>query len=500
MKRIILFSVLLAALLFSNGIKAQVVPNGGFENWSSQGYPIPNITPPDSLFSSSNEKTFQAGILSMMQVSGNGGSGSALELKTSKVLQDTVVAYAIWGGQPGNANPPVFPGGFPFTDQNVTGISADLLYSINANAPGLILVQFKKNGVPIGGGNTPLSLPGIYAFPISGSQKTFTTQSFTFTPALPSAPDTCVIAFAANNPLTNSGNGLGYPGDSLVVDNIVLTGTTQTVPDGNLDNWTNYGINTPDNNWTLSSNGKNSGSGNNNALGYQTADAYAGSYAIALPVTSQGSAVVSLGQNICNQDTCIVIPGMSLGGIVPTSLGFYYKYSSPGTDTAQAIVVLTKWNGTSRSTYQFFFTLFKQSTYTNIMLDLTTYGAIAVDSAYIEFDASQSNSAAVVGSLLEIDNVSFDGLAIPTGVFAPSSSTNSMNVYPSPSSSLVNVQTTINIANVSVLNTLQQEVNAQVVSISGNKAVVDLSTLNPGLYIIRVTDGQTLQAQKVIKQ
>jgi len=480
-------------------LKAQIVTNGSFEGWTSSIFQIPAITPTSTPFSSSNTRTFLgSGVSSVIKVPGNGSSGYAMKVETAVYNKgkDTTTGYGIWGGEPGNGGNLLFPGGFPFNDQNATGIQADLMYSISAGQAGYIFVQFKKNGQPIGGSN------GLYGFQVTGTQSTFSTSIFTFSPALPSAPDTCVIAFASDNP-----TGKGTPGDYMVIDNIVFLGTSQTVPDGNLDTWVNDTINVPT--------GWNQGGNDGKASVYRTTDAHSGTYAAAFPVADSNNAQLILGQNTCSNGggngNCTEIPGMSLGGVKPTYLGFYYKMSSPGLDTANVRVVFTNWNSTlnirDSYTYEFDTLLVKNSsyTYTKVLFTGNHFDTASVDSVYIEIDASYSSknnsNGAVNGSLLLIDDMSFDGLTPDvTGIFAPTASASGMNVYPSPTSSMVTVELSTDIANITVLNTLQQEVGARVVSISGNKAVVDLSTLDAGLYIIRTSDGQTMQAQKIIKQ
>lgn len=234
-----LFTLLLCLTFFAaTPALAQDILNNSFEYWSNHSrYEVPDVIPPTSEIIQSNNESFdESGILTMTRISG--AEGDAMQLQTKEVRngQDTTMGYFIWGGEPvSTATQTVFTGGFPFSDPNVSSLKADLRYRINANSPGLILIQFKKNGVPIGGGNTPASLPGLYAYFISGEQSSFTTMDFPISPALSVTPDTVVIAFTSNNVF--DANELSFPGNFLDLDNIRFEGTTQAIPGGNLNSW-----------------------------------------------------------------------------------------------------------------------------------------------------------------------------------------------------------------------------------------------------------------------
>jgi hypothetical protein len=397
-KKLLIILLSLPGLFFINKVCAQIVPNGGFENWTQKIYLMPDVVPPTQAFGNSNQQTFaDANVLTMTKVSN--GTGSAMRLETKAYMvggtMDTTPGYAFWGNPPQGGS--LFPGGFPFTDQNVTSIKVDLRYSINALSPGLVVVQFKKNGVPIDGGNAPLSQAGIYAFPILGTQSTFSTMTFNISPALTQIPDTCVIGFISNSP-----NGAIYPGDYMEVDSIMFTGTPQTVPGGNLDSWVNSPPIESLDNWNFSSNNTD----------YKTTDKNSGNFAIALPVLNgnggNGNEAVkaSLGTIIYSHNgPNIYNPGMAVTGN-PQSIGFYYKYSTPGIDSASVYVRLTKWNGTSRDdvggAYMY---LLPQSNYGYSYAVMNYQNGLTADSAYIEFSASRQYPNSVVGSLLTVDDV-----------------------------------------------------------------------------------------------
>lgn len=234
--RKLFYSLLCLAFFSAHSSYAQSVINGGFEYWSPVNlFEVPDVSPPTSEILSSNNESFRDNKLTMTKIPGPEGNAMHLETMEINNGQDTVSGFFIWGGDPGGTNPPVFKGGFPFSDQNVTSLKADLRYSINMNSPGVILVQFKKNGVPIGGGNTPAQVPGLYVFYVAGKQSTFTTMDFPIVPALTEAPDSAAIVFTSNNVFDETNPT--YPGDFIDVDNVRFEGTTLGVPGGNLNNW-----------------------------------------------------------------------------------------------------------------------------------------------------------------------------------------------------------------------------------------------------------------------
>jgi hypothetical protein len=268
------------------------VLNSGFENWGKENLPfqIPDVTPTVG-FQSSNHERVDYGVVNMTKISR--GVGYAMRLETVTFTRasslDTSVAYALWGvGGDGGS----FSGGFPFSDQNITSLKVDMRYNINPLSPRLVLIQFKKNVVTIGGGNPPMNAPGIYAFLISGSQSTFAQMTFNISPALPMAPDTCIIGFASNNPF---GNGTpAYPGDYMEIDNLIFETSAQAIPGGNLDNWVTAQTPEKPQYWNLSD-------GEENYAGYKTTDSYAGSLAIQFKVIDRGNGNMQLQRTVCRQ-------------------------------------------------------------------------------------------------------------------------------------------------------------------------------------------------------
>src|SRR3989344_1413904 len=211
-----------------NYLKAQTVPNNSFENWGMSGTFEHPVVLPAPVFESSNFETFyEYGLLGVTEVAGVTGSAVRVENILSP-MGDTLNGYCSWGSVNGS-----FSNGIPLPAlMPLTGVNVSMRYNVNATTPGFIAFIPTTAGAPSGAGNG--IYPGAYIYPISGTQVTFTGMSYTFTPALTSIPDSCVIFLTSSDQI---GTGLGTPGDYVEVDNFTWTGTTDVFPGGNLDIW-----------------------------------------------------------------------------------------------------------------------------------------------------------------------------------------------------------------------------------------------------------------------
>lgn len=394
-------------LLFVGVINAQLV-NGGFEEWS----PLPNFDVPASseqTFANSNELTFYFWeVLSMYEVPGT--MGSAMRVETTTNGTETEVGFALWGNAP-EGDELLFSGGFPMADNNVTGISCDLRYSINFSSPGFIIVQFKNQGLPAGDGSVG---PGTYAFPLIGSQTEFTPTSFTFDPPVAAQIDECIIGFISNNVLDEE--PVLFVGDFIEVDNLAFTGSNVEIPGGDFDTWQPANEVLVPEGWEVPQFiGLN--------LVERTEDASSGAYAVQINTIDVGTELLS----------SIVFQGESVEdvGILPTipvtgnlqNITFSYKYDTPGNDAGFAIVVMSEMlNPDPEDLYFGSEFLLPTDTYTEQTIDVSwvnelieiNYVGVAFISSW-DGDSGIGN-APVAGSALFIDDVSLNTLADPCDV------------------------------------------------------------------------------------
>jgi hypothetical protein len=94
-------------------------------------------------------------------------------------------------------------------------------------------------------------------------------------------------------------------------------------------------------------------------------------------------------------------------------------------------------------------------------------------------------------------------LEVCTGLISSTpKASNELKVYPSPSNSIVNVEARsgITITEISVTNSMQEEVGARILEMNNNTAVLDISDLSSGMYFVRIINGNSVTVQKVIKE
>jgi hypothetical protein len=467
------------------------VTNGGFEQWTTLSlFEHPVVTP--SAFESSNYETFfrYNGALNVTKVTG--ASGFAIRLETKVFQGDTVFGYGIFGGNPGDSDVPVFPGGFPFTDKNVTGIKGKFRYNISLTSPGMLIVQFKNNGVPIGG---TLQTPGMYMFTFSGSQPNFTEQILNFTPALPSVPDEVAIAFVSNDPFNES--SVSVPGNFLEIDDLSFTGTTATVPGGNFNNWSMLpGFEYPTA-WDVEYNPALT-------LFEKSSDKNSGSFSLRLNTIVEGNATWVGQASLGKEENSGTKPVMALTG-VPLSLSFHYKYITLATDTATVWISLTKWNGTSRSyvggSYEY---LTAQTAFTSKSIPIFINPLQTADSIAIRFESSYRRFDDPVpgynvpqnGSALYIDDIVINYAV--TGVSSATAQT--VSVFPNPSSDGIFHLNTGNQepGEIKILNALMQEVEYRK-SVSSGITTLDLSAAPSGVYYILLSENGEVVSGKLVK-
>lgn len=394
MKKNLLKAFVALCLIFcANNLKAQTIPNNSFENWGMSGTFEHPVVTPTPLFSSSNFETFyQYGLLNVTEVAGVTGSAIRVENILSP-FGDTLNGYCSWG----NVNGGTMSNGVPLPAlQPLTGCNVSVRYNVNASTPGFIAFIPVTAGSASGLGNG--IYPGAYIYPISGSQPTFTGINYTFSPALTSIPDSCIIFVTSSDQISSN---IGTPGDFLEVDNFVWTGTTDVFPGGNVDIWQpvpaieipmdwNVRIDRPE----YTTFGK-------------SLDAAAGNYSLMLKNIVSGSdnrlGQAAMGSWDCppGGGPCVMRPGMSIPSS-PKGFGFYYKYSTPGVDTASAYVnLIASGVGVSGG----WIALLPAATWTFQSMNIPTPGTTP-DSAFISFESGRWMTA-VNNSTLLVDDVKF---------------------------------------------------------------------------------------------
>lgn len=201
-------------------VSAQQVRNHSFESWHQDVY-----QDLDGYITSVIE-----GVHNVLRV--NGYQGSAVSLQTTlRSWGDTVPGYFI------NFNPDDWTGGEPY-DEHVDTVKFYYKLNVLNQDTALVLVQFKYQGVPVGG--------GVFKFPASMNTNTWT--EFSAPTHMPAGvvPDTLMFGAASSNAIAEIGM---EPGSQLLLDNVrFYNGTTEvTAPNnGDFENWVQYDIMKPD--------------------------------------------------------------------------------------------------------------------------------------------------------------------------------------------------------------------------------------------------------------
>lgn len=448
--------LLISALFITGNIFGQAVPNGGFEAWDSTAY----SQPASYWYTSNFMSLLQIDIANVTQVSGY--SGNAIHLQTYISGGDTVFAGIT--NTPFSNNIMAGQGGQPYAQQS-TGITGYYRYNLPGNDTAILLILFKKSG----------SIIGQYLYKIrgTGSQPTWTSFSYTFTPALATTPDTVTIVSLSSNLITNKGI---QNGSWLELDELAFTGPNTTIPDGNFDTWNSFYYYLPVG-WVTGGGDPDIGPGVT-----RTTNSYAGNYAISLlsglkPPSSVDDAFISNGKQSGNGP---ITGGQPYTGTKDTLIGYYMSNDSSGSVQIQ----LTKNSinvGSATTNFP------KAATWTYFKVGFQA--SSTPDTILITF---WSSSIQVGGNLL-LDNIQIKSEL--TGTVNLNGSSIQNNQYPNPANSILNIKLGNNIqgnAYLYIYDITGRVIKEEIISTSENIIHVNLSDLKPGVYLYKLeTPGGT---------
>lgn len=447
------------------------IPNGNFENWNAFTYDVltnyPAISGPEAFF--------KCGATSPNTVkSTDAYHGTySLQMTTIAGMQDTCFGYVV------NTNPdnsfPNWPGGMAY-NQKPTGMRGYYKSAIASPDTGRVLLIFKSGGSNI----------GMYIFPFYGTQSTYTLFNFPLVPALPSTPDTVIIAAASSD---FSNNNINVPGSMLKLDSLSFTGVSSqpALFNGSFENWTSNTIYSPMS-WII-----------NGDVGtvQQTIDKAAGSYAAEI-ITYQGDnngnpiARAGMISNGYWDNSCICWKGGYPFTNQIDTLVFSYKYAPISNDSAEVMLTFKK-NGS-----QVFgspsIRLGASSTYQTVQVPFNI--GQAIDTAIVQIQSSlwQDTLLSYVGSNLKIDEIHFKSQPLNTSV--PTLSVqNSVSIYPNPSSGEFTMQSTLhNLQEVEVYNALGEKVITK--SLNSKSCVLHMN--QEGIYFVKMTSNGKIFTKKLI--
>lgn len=205
--------------------------NAGMESWIKVElfeHPVMGINT-----SSSNYETFfEDGTTNVFPVERQ-TEGQALRMVNVAQNGEVIPGYFLTGNVPEDSQGNfVFNGGLDFATSGVSGIRLDLRHEFPVGKPGIIALQFKKEGQPIGTGNFDV---GTSVFYLEGQQSQWINREFLLEEPLGATPDQVVIAFASADAMND--DQPFAEGSFLEIDNLEWVDAADEIPGGHFDSW-----------------------------------------------------------------------------------------------------------------------------------------------------------------------------------------------------------------------------------------------------------------------
>lgn len=469
MKNILCFLLLVLINLINNNnpLKAQIIPNGSFENWITGNYELPVNYP-----FSSNPGTFLRcnAPFNVEKVADPYHGSFAMRLTTRGSGEEACFGYII--NSTTGDNPLNFQGGFPY-NQRPTGIRGYYKSSIPVGDSAYLLLIFKQAG----------NLIGFYETRFFGTKTNYTLFDYSFPTPLPLNPDSVIIGITSSDVF----NGTAINGSMIQLDSISFTGVASqpALMNGSFETWQNSTIYKPEGPWYFNEIGE-FGEGM-----LRSTDAFAGSYALQLKTLPQSDPLtgdpgsspsqLGLGTIDCSGPSCIALGGIPFSKTKDT-FTFRYKYlPSIGTDKAQVNLHFKKFgNIIGQAGVQ----LNAAASYT--YLEIPFLLGQTPDSVIIQFASGDwSNTApGFAGASLKIDSMVFKSdinTSVSDYVYQKF-----VKIYPNPSHGLFILQADVKVSWIEVMNTSGQRVFAG--AINKNRTEINLSQHPKGVYIYKLYD------------
>ncbi len=386
MKKMLLF-LLMIVPLFS--VRAQNVPNRGFEAWETREL----YEDPVSWYSSNAFTVKYKGItdtLLLVEKSEEAYSGEgALYLHNEAFGEDTLPAFVICQGYVSGDYPDLqFVGGFPYTGQpdSLTGY---FRYDLPEEDTLILVVAFKRGG----------EVQAVTWLALTGTREGWQRKAFALNvPA--EAPDTAFVGIAATTPWDPR------PGGKVWVDRLAFDDDSTSIPNGDFEAWEPVTYTDPvgweSANWVTAAM-------RSKPMCTPTQDAHGGELALRLETVSldmfdSHAGIVSSGELMIES-----IEGGFPVQFTPTAVSGYYKYfPATADDKAQVVVIYSRWDEDLGERDRRFnlFELEPVDVYSPFRFVVGT-GDFVPDTVNIVFASGRmfSGSLPPVGSVLYVDDV-----------------------------------------------------------------------------------------------
>ena len=371
-------------------------------------------------------------------------------------------------------------GGVPFTGRP-DSISLHAKYNIVAGDTAFVFLNFKKNGN---------SINQVYV-PITGnSGSNWISLHYPITFPDNSVPDTLLGGVISTNVF--GAGGAGISNSVLTIDDLVLSGTSQSLPNSNFELWDTLVYQQVQ---TWSSNVYNTELNASTVNLQKTADRVSGNYAVKLQTDAVTNPYVNFSTGANNNSNNNGGPTFALG-VRHNTLNMYVKFlPEPGDSLYISLSLYYQGN-------------FMGGANLNLDSALNNYTALSIpinyfqssggpDSATVSFQLGTGNAAP--GSIAYIDNISFDGYRV-TGL-QPNLVNGLRNmychIYPNPAQATVYIDLLqLGDNNVVFYDISGRDIFTQ--KLTASHTAVDVSSFEPGEYLVKVkTSSDNSATQKI---
>jgi hypothetical protein len=195
------------------------------------------------------------------------------------------------------------------------------------------------------------------------------------------------------------------------------------------------------------------------------------------------------------------------GGIpftsTPSDMKGYYQYSPQSGDSCQIAIVLTKTNTSTQKPDTVAYSLFQSnatvSTWKLFDLPLTYWIMEAPDSMNVTI-MSSTGKQTTKGSIMYVDSVYIDGNVLATGIENIGNGGN-VNLYPNPTSKIVNIQLNNEItgeATLNIYNSLGELVRTEAVNPQNSPYAIDITGFQKGFYYVNISNDKCHIIKKLL--
>lgn len=358
-----------------------------------------------------------------------------------------------------------FPtGGFPITMQP-DSLKCRARYNIVPGDTAFLAIIFKQGG----------QVSSLQTFPITGTTGgAFVEVKGDITFPNSDVPDSAIIGVLSSNTFNEA---LSNPNSVLAVDDIAFTGSTDVIPNGNFEQWTNELFDMPAEWYTIESD-----NGNNvvNRIDKIT-DAAGGNYALKISNETIGGkpSFALVGRNSSSD-----LPVFPVGGKHQT-FNLYLKYFPQGGDTLNVSAMFFNNGAPIGYAWMNIDTLVPNYKGFEMMVDYQG-SSLVPDSASVSVRLGSDTSYG--GSIAYVDLLSFDGFKQTVGLQEADDRALLCIVYPNPANQVLQV---------SLVNNRPSDITCKLINLQG-QLVLQTTNFKPGgvvqedLPVNNIAEGQYL--------